>query len=88
MRFVKIRRVGNSNVISLPADLAALGYTAGSQVMIEELETGELVLRNASLIRNLVRETGQSTIADNRVALDILAAHDRTGGRARSQGRP
>ena len=40
MKIVKVRRVGNSNVVSLPHDLEASGYTPGTPVLIEELPGG------------------------------------------------
>jgi hypothetical protein len=42
MKVVKIRRVGNSNVISIPREFEAQGYTPGSSVLVEELPDGEL----------------------------------------------
>jgi hypothetical protein len=38
MKVVKVRRVGNSNVVSLPRELEARGYEPGTSVLIEELE--------------------------------------------------
>jgi antitoxin component of MazEF toxin-antitoxin module len=76
MNVVKIRRVGNSNVISLPRELEALGYTEGAQVVLEELENGGVQMLPASQVRQLMREAGQQVLAENKVAFDILAKHD------------
>lgn len=78
MDVVKIRRVGNSNVISLPRGLERLGYTSGTSVVVDELESGELRVVPASKVRELMRETGRRVVAENREALEILERHDRT----------
>jgi antitoxin component of MazEF toxin-antitoxin module len=44
MRMVKVRRVGNSNVVSIPREYEASGYTPGTSVLVEELPGGELRL--------------------------------------------
>ncbi|HWD69679.1 MAG TPA: AbrB/MazE/SpoVT family DNA-binding domain-containing protein [Solirubrobacteraceae bacterium] len=35
-----MRRVGNSNVVSLPRELEASGYVPGTSVLVEELPDG------------------------------------------------
>ncbi len=77
MDVVKIRRVGNSNVISLPRSLERLGYTSGTSVVVDELDSGELRVIPASKVRDLIRETGRRVVAENREALEILERHDR-----------
>ena len=42
MNVVKVRRVGNSNVISIPREFEAKGYAPGSSVLVEELPDGDL----------------------------------------------
>ena len=37
MKVVKVRRVGNSNVVSIPRELEARGYAPGTSVLVEEL---------------------------------------------------
>jgi antitoxin component of MazEF toxin-antitoxin module len=76
MKVVKIRRVGNSNVVSLPHELESRGFTVGTSVMIEELATGELRIIPASRVRELIREAGRRVIAEDQEALRILAAQD------------
>ncbi len=77
MKIVKIRRVGNSNVISLPHELEGHGYTVGTEVMVEEIETGELRIVPAPRVRRLIREAARRVIAEDQEALRILAEHDR-----------
>jgi antitoxin component of MazEF toxin-antitoxin module len=42
MMMVKVRRVGNSNVISLPRELEDRGFIPGTMVLMDVLPTGEL----------------------------------------------
>ncbi|MDP9341125.1 MAG: hypothetical protein M3Q23_03235 [Actinomycetota bacterium] len=77
MKIVKIRRVGNSNVISLPHELERLGFTPGTSVLVEELESGELRVIPAAQVRALIRSAGRAVVAENREALEILSEHDR-----------
>ncbi len=76
MKIMKIRRSGNSNVVALPHDLENLGYVPGVSVLVEALPSGELRIIPAAHLQDLIRETGRRVIAENREALDILAAHD------------
>lgn len=76
MHVVKIRRVGNSNVVTLPHQLEAAGYTPGSSVIIERAPTGELILMAEDRIRARIREIGRRVIEENREALALLAAYD------------
>jgi antitoxin component of MazEF toxin-antitoxin module len=64
MKVVKIRRVGNSNVISIPREFEARGYAPGSSVLVEELPDGDL------------RIIGGRLVAEHGEALEILANHD------------
>ncbi len=72
----RVRRVGNSNVISLPRELDAAGFAIGAQVLIKQLPNGEVRLLPADQVRAIVRERGGRVIAENRDALQILADHD------------
>jgi antitoxin component of MazEF toxin-antitoxin module len=76
MEIVKIRRVGNSNVLSVPRAFADAGYDAGQPVVIEQLENGDLLVRRVESHRALIRATMQSIAQEHRQALDMLAPHD------------
>lgn len=76
MKIMKIRRVGNSNVVSLPAGLERYGYTNGAEVVVEALPSGELRIIPAERVRDYIREAGRRIIDEDREALDILAPHD------------
>jgi len=77
MKVLKVRRVGNSNVVSLPREFEASGYGPGATVLVEQLEDGSLHLVRTEEVRTLLRDSGKRLIAERREALDILARHDR-----------
>lgn len=77
MKIVKIRRVGNSNVITLPREFEALGFTAGESVAIDQLADGELQIMTQAQLRAHIRDIGRRVIAEDREALELLAAYDR-----------
>lgn len=77
MHIVKIRRVGNSNVVTLPHALETAGYTAGTSVVVEQTATGEVLLVPETRLRERMRAIGRRVIAENREALDLLDAYDR-----------
>lgn len=77
MKVNRVRKVGNSRVVSLPRELERLGFSEGAQVVIQELPNGEVRLMPADRIRVLVRDYGRRVVQENRKALDILAEHDR-----------
>jgi antitoxin component of MazEF toxin-antitoxin module len=77
MQVVKIRRVGNSNVVTLPHELEAAGYAAGTSVVVEQTVTGEVLLVPENRVRDRIRELGRRVIQEDREALELLAAYDR-----------
>ena len=77
MKINRVRRVGNSKVVSLPRELDRIGFVDGAQVVIQELPSGEVRLLPTDHLRLMVREYGRRVVAENRKALDILADHDR-----------
>jgi antitoxin component of MazEF toxin-antitoxin module len=77
MHIVKIRRVGNSNVISLPKELERSGFTVGTSVVVEENSSGEVVITPASQVSQEFRAVARRVIAENREAFDMLATYDR-----------
>jgi antitoxin component of MazEF toxin-antitoxin module len=77
MKINRVRKVGNSRVISLPPELEAVGFREGAQVVIQEMPTGEVRLLPTDRLRSIVREYGRRVVMENRKALDMLADHDR-----------
>lgn len=76
MKIVKVRRVGNSNVVSIPRELEARGYAPGSSVLLEELDDGELRIIPTEQVRDRIRTIGRRVVSEHREALKILAEHD------------
>lgn len=76
MKIVKVRRVGNSNVVSLPRELEASGYLPGTSVLVEELADGEVRIIPTEMLRTRVREIAARTVSERSEALEILAKHD------------
>ena len=76
MKIVKVRRVGNSNVVSIPREYEANGYTPGTSVLVEELPGGELRLLPTEKLREQIAQIGRRVVADHPEALRILAEHD------------
>lgn len=77
MNTVKVRRVGNSNVVSLPRDLEKLGFVEGAAVAVVPLRTGQVMLVPSEQLDAFIDEIGQQVLERNRGALDKLAAYDR-----------
>ena len=82
MKVVKVRRVGNSNVVSIPRELETRGFAPGTSVLVEELETGELRIIPTEQVRARIRDVGQRVVGGHAEALKILAEHDPAGGSA------
>jgi hypothetical protein len=76
VKVVKVRRVGNSNVISLPREFEARGYAPGSSVLVEELPGGDLRIMSTEKVRERIRNIGGRLVAEHGEALEILANHD------------
>ncbi len=76
MKIMKIRKVGNSMVVSLPHELESRGYRVGTQVMIQELPTGELRIVPTNRVRQFVRESARKVVAEDQEALRILADYE------------
>ena len=77
MRVLRVRRIGNSNMVSIPKELEASGYTPGTEVLLEEMPDGALRLVRTEAVSALIRDIGRQVIAEDREALEILATHDR-----------
>ena len=76
MKIVKVRRVGNSNVVSIPREFEASGYTPGASVLVEELAYGELRILPTDRVRERVRQIADCVVSEHPEAMDILANHD------------
>ena len=75
MDVVKVRRVGHSNVITLPKELESKGFATDSKVVIEQLDSGQLLVTPAAHMRQMVRAIGREVIAEDAEAREILRVH-------------
>lgn len=75
MKIVKVRRVGNSNVVSIPKEFEASGYTPGASVLVEELPDGELRILPTDTVRQRVRGIADRVVREHPAAMEILARH-------------
>jgi antitoxin component of MazEF toxin-antitoxin module len=79
MKIVKVRRVGNSNVVSIPREFEASGYVPGSSVLVEDLGDGELRILPTDRVRKRVRQIATRVVSEHPEAMEILANHDPDG---------
>ncbi len=79
MAVVKVRRVGNSSVITLPAGLAGEGFEPGAAVLVEADVDGTLRVIPVPDLDAHVRDVARTAIQRRRRNLEILEAHDREG---------
>ena len=77
MRIAKIRRVGNSNVVSVPRELEKLGFKDGEEVLFLPLRNGEVRLLSSSRLQEYADNLALDIATRNKPALDLLAAYDR-----------
>jgi hypothetical protein len=75
-KVVKVRRVGNSYVISTPREFEARGYAPGSSVLVEELPDGDLRIMSTEKVRERIQDIGGRLITEHGEALEVLASHD------------
>jgi antitoxin component of MazEF toxin-antitoxin module len=78
MRILKVRKVGNSNVISIPREFAAHGFDQGADVGIA-FSDGVLVLSPLphDRRRELVLEATRRAVSRHRRDMEILEEYDR-----------
>jgi antitoxin component of MazEF toxin-antitoxin module len=76
---VKVRRVGNSTVITVPAGLAGHGFEPGAAVLVELMDDGTLRVIPVPDVDAHVRDVARAAIQRRRHALEILRAHEEGG---------
>ena len=77
MKIVKVRRLGDSNIVVIPREFEKLGYTPGDSVLVEALPNGEILIRPADQLRATMDRIIDQVVDEDREALQILADHDR-----------
>jgi len=84
MALVKVRRVGNSNVITLPAALEGRGFEPGTAVLVEAEEDGTLRVIPIPDLDAHIRDVARTAIQRRRRTLEILKSGRPGGGRVAS----
>ena len=78
-RRMRIRRIGNSNMVALPSEFEAAGYGPGVEVVVQETAQGELRIIRADLAAESVSEAARRLAVRHRRTLERLAEHDERG---------
>jgi antitoxin component of MazEF toxin-antitoxin module len=84
MKVLKVRRLGDSNIVVLPKELEKLGYLPGETVVVEALPTGDVLIRPADHLRAVMDDLARRVVEEDREALALLEAHDRRETREHS----
>lgn len=77
MKMLKIRRVGNSNMVALPKDWEADGFAPGTYLLVERDGAGEIRMLRAGDMAARVDALAGEMLEKHAEALQILADHDR-----------
>jgi antitoxin component of MazEF toxin-antitoxin module len=76
MKMVKVRRVGNSNMVALPKEWETSGFGPGAYVLVERDQAGEVRMLRADGMTNRIDAIAGEMIEKHAEALRILAEHD------------
>lgn len=76
MKMLKVRRVGNSNMVALPKEWEEDGFGPGSYVLAERDGAGEVRLLRADNAAARIDAIADEMIEKHAKALHILAEHD------------
>jgi antitoxin component of MazEF toxin-antitoxin module len=75
---LKVRRVGNSNMVALPKEWEASGFGPGAYVLVERDQAGEVRMLRAGDITVQIDALADEMMEKHAEALQILAEHDAT----------
>ena len=76
MKVLKVRRVGNSNMVALPKEWEGSGFGAGDYVLVERDPAGEIRMLRAGDITGRIDALAGEMVVKHAKALKILADHD------------
>lgn len=76
MKMLKVRRVGNSNMVAIPKEWEAAGFGPGAYVLVERDKAGEIRMLRAGDVASRVDALAVEMIEKHAEALRILAEHD------------
>lgn len=76
MRMLKVRRVGNSNMVALPKEWAGDGFGPGAYVLADRDAAGAVRLLQAGDARNRIDAIADEMVEKHSEALQLLADID------------
>jgi len=76
MKMIKVRRIGNSNMVALPKEWATSGFGPGAYVLVERDQAGEIRILRAHDMTARIDALADEMIEKHAEALHILAEHD------------
>jgi hypothetical protein len=76
MKMLKVRRVGNSNMVALPKEWEESGFGPGDLVLIERDAAGEIRMLRAGDLSGRIDALADEMVETPAKALKILADHD------------
>jgi len=76
MKMLKVRRVGNSNMVALPKEWEESGFGPGDFVLVERDQAGEIRMLRAGDITRRIDTLAGEMVEKHAKALKILADHD------------
>jgi hypothetical protein len=80
VKMLKVRRVGNSNMVALPKEWEDDGFGPGAYVLAERDEAGEVRILRAGDVPARIDALADEMIEKHAEALHILAEHDASPG--------
>lgn len=76
MKMLKVRRVGNSNMVALPKEWEEAGFGPGDFVLVERDLAGEIRMLRAGDLSGRIDALAEEMVEKHAKALKILADHD------------
>jgi len=76
MKMLKIRRIGNSNLVALPKEWEESGFGPGAYVLVERDPTGEIRMLRAGDVTERIDVLAGKMVEKHAKALRLLRDHD------------
>ena len=81
MEQVKVRHVGNSDMVAIPRALGAAGFKPGADVVIEAIDASTIILKALPTAdrKKRMEAAMRQSIERSKPVLDLLEEYDRAG---------
>lgn len=73
---VKIRKVGNSTVVTIPREVAELGFEEGAEITFIPVGDGQVLMVPVQKLNDYLRDVGRDVVHRYSHALEKLATYD------------